>query len=306
MTKHLSSWIALVLGLSSLVSTAAKEEPAPDAAEIEKIHQWVDGLKFQTGDVILKGGVAKAVVPPSFKYLNPKDSAKYLKLLGNPPAETLGILFPQSTRLLEDDSYFVVLQYEKDGHVKDDDAAKIDYSELLKNMKEQSAATNEERVRNGFPAVEIAGWATPPHYDAGTHKLYWAKDLIFKGEESHTLNYNIRMLGREGVLVANAVGGMHDLPTIEKATPEILAMVDFIPGNRYEDFNESSDKVAEYGVAGLIAGGVGLKLAAKAGIFALILKKAAVFWKLILIGFVACIGFFKKLFGRKSEASTEG
>lgn len=295
----------MVLGLSALVSTAAVDEE-PSAEKITEARKWAEGVKFQTGEVLLKGAVAKAVVPPTFKYLNPKDSAEYLRLLGNPPAETLGILFPQSTRLLEDDSYFIVLQYEKDGHVKDDDAAKINYNDLLKDMKEQSVEVNKEREKEGFPSVEIAGWATSPRYDSSTHKLYWAKDLIFKGEESHTLNYNIRMLGREGVLIANAVGGMHDLPTIEKATPEILAMVDFTAGNRYEDFNESTDRVAEYGVAGLIAGAAGLKVAAKLGIFALILKKAAVFWKLILIGFAAFVGFFKKIFGRKDTSLSEG
>jgi uncharacterized membrane-anchored protein len=96
---------------------------------------------------------------------------------------------------------------------------------------------------------------------------------------------------------------MEDLPAIEKATPEILAMLDFTQGNRYQDYNASTDHTAEYGIAGLIAGAAGLKIAAKAGIFALILKKVAVLWKVIALGVVVVVSAVKKLFRRKAESA---
>jgi len=303
MKKHFI-WSLMALAFAFMaaepVLAAPAEKETDDQADQEtmaKVRQWVDGLKFQTGEVPV-GAVAKAKVPEGYKYLNPKDSSKYLQLLGNPPADVLGILFPKDVDLMGDSRWFVVLEYEKEGHVKDDDAAKIDYSDLLADMKKSSEEINKERVKQGYDAVEIVGWAASPRYDASTHKLYWAKDLKFSdaGGE-HTLNYNIRMLGREGVLVANAVGGMKDLKNIEKATPDILAMVDFTPGNRYEDYNEKTDHTAEYGIAGLIAGAAGLKVAAKLGIFALIAKKAAVLWKPIAIAFAAIASRFKKLVG---------
>ena len=40
-------------------------------------------------------------------------------------------------------------------------------------------------------------------------------------------------------------------------------MVDFQEGHRYADFTESTDKVATYGIAALVAGGI----AAKVGLF---------------------------------------
>lgn len=265
----------------------------------EEVRQWIQGLKFQTGEIPIGNGIAKLNVPASFKYLNPEDSAKYLQLLGNPPSEVLGMLFPAEGDLVSSNNWFTVLDYAPEGHVKDDDAAKIDYDKLLADMKESSKEDNEQRAKEGYPKVEIVGWAAAPRYDASTHKLYWAKNLRFEGGSGDTLNYNIRMLGREGVLVANVVGGMEDLSAIEQATPEILTMVDFTPGNRYQDYNAKTDHTAEYGIAGLIAGAAGLKIAAKAGIFAIFLKKAAVLWKVILIGFVAVLGGFKKFFGRK-------
>lgn len=287
--------MALVFGAAIAIAGAQET-----GGKGEAVRKWIEGLKFQTGEIPVGNGIAKLNVPASFKYLNPKDSSKYLQLLGNPPSEVLGVLFPAEADLVSPNNWFTVLEYAPEGHVKDDDAAKIDYDELLSNMKESSKEENEQRAKEGYPKVEIVGWAASPRYDASTHKLYWAKDLRFEGESSDTLNYNIRMLGREGVLVANVVGGMEDLSSIEQATPEILAMVDFTAGNRYEDYNAKTDHTAEYGIAGLIAGAAGLKIAAKAGIFALILKKAAVLWKVILVGFAAIVGGIKKFFGRKN------
>ena len=47
---------------------------------------------------------------------------------------------------------------------------------------------------------------------------------------------------------------MSQLTEIEQATPKILAAVDFNPGYRYADFDPKSDKMAEYGLAALVAG----------------------------------------------------
>ncbi|HEY8961514.1 MAG TPA: DUF2167 domain-containing protein [Luteolibacter sp.] len=294
MIKRLIQWMALMCAV--IVTVNAQETDGKG----EAVRKWIEGLQFQTGEIPVGNGIAKLNVPATFKYLNSKDSAKYLQLLGNPPSEVLGILFPAESDLISSSTWFTVLEYAREGHVKDDDAAKIDYDKLLADMKEASKEENEQRAKKGYPKAELVGWAASPRYDASTHKLYWAKDLRFEGESSDTLNYNIRMLGREGVLVANVVGGMEDLSAIEQATPEILTMVDFSPGNRYQDYNAKTDHTAEYGIAGLIAGAAGLKIAAKAGILALFLKKAAVLWKAILVGFAAVVGGIKKFFGRKN------
>jgi uncharacterized membrane-anchored protein len=71
-------------------------------------------------------------------------------------------------------------------------------------------------------------------------------------------------------------------------------MVDFNQGNRYVDFNPSTDKVAEYGLAALIAGGV----AAKVGFFKGIWIAALAAKKFIIIGLVALGAFLKKIWGR--------
>ena len=101
------------------------------------------------------------------------------------------------------------------------------------------------------------------------------------------------MLGRRGVLVLNAVAGMAQLEQIEKATPAILGMVEFQEGHRYADFNASTDKVATYGLAALVTGGV----LAKTGLLKGLLAAALAGKKFVIIGLIALGALLKKMLG---------
>lgn len=292
---------SLVLLLGSGAAAAENSAAATDsAARLAELRRTAGQIKYVQGEVQLGGGTAQVSVPANFRYINPKDAEILLaKVWGNPRGDgTLGILVPAGFDPLADDQWAAVITYQQDGYVKDDDAAQIDYNQLLADMKEGTAAANERRVKEGFGKVTLAGWATPPHYDGRTHKLYWAKDLQFESEPEHTLNYDIRMLGRRGVLVINVVAPLSHLKNVEAAAPSIISMVNFRDGNRYADYTPATDKVAAYGVAALIAGGI----AAKAGLFKGLLVAVLALKKFIIIGVLSVVAFVKKLLGRKSEA----
>jgi uncharacterized membrane-anchored protein len=223
-----------------------------------KLLALLKSLKYRQGQIDLRGGLAKWTVPTNFNYLGPDDTEKVLvQLWGNPPDEQkpLGLLIPAGMTPITSNVWVVTIVYSEQGFIKDDNANKINYDDLLPTMQKGVAADNQERKKEGYPTVELPGWAAPPHYDSGTHKLYWAKKLIFEGEDSDTLNYSIRILGRRGVLELNAVAAPDHFGAIDKQTPEILSMVDFQEGSRYADFDPKVDKVAKYGIATLVAGG---------------------------------------------------
>jgi uncharacterized membrane-anchored protein len=75
---------------------------------------------------------------------------------------------------------------------------------------------------------------------------------------------------------------------------DVLTNFEFKPGSKYSDFVRG-DKVAEYGLAGLVVGGAGVALV-KSGL----LQK---FGKLIVVGFVALAGLVKKMFASLSGRS---
>ena len=257
-------------------------------------------LNYDTvGSVDLGKGIGKLEIPAGFKYLNPTQSNYVLAdLWGNPPSETEGMIFPAEAGPFYPATWAIEITYEEEGHVKDDDAKDIDYDDLLEDMQKQVSEGNTYRKEAGYPAIELLGWASPPYYDETAKKLHWAKRLQFEHDSTETLNYNIRILGREGVLVLNAIGGMDQLDEIKVNVDAILASVNFSEGNRYEDFDESTDKLAAYGVGGLIAGGI----LAKTGLLAKIGLIFAKFAKVIIIGGIAAGGALIRFFtGKKKD-----
>jgi hypothetical protein len=184
----------------------------------KELQQFLDSLHYRTGTVEVKGGHATLKLTNDFRYLDAGDAQRVLELWGNPPDKSvLGLIEPANVSPVERNGWAVVITYSDDGHVADTDAAKIDYSKMLKDMQDQTRDSNEERKKSGYESVDLVGWATPPHYDAASNKLYWAKDLAFAGQSEHTLNYDIRVLGRGGYLSLNAVANMSQLPLIEDA-----------------------------------------------------------------------------------------
>jgi uncharacterized membrane-anchored protein len=110
----------------------------------------------------------------------------------------------------------------------------------------------------------------------------------------NTLNYNVRILGRKGVLVVNAIASTPQLELIKGTIPAIMNHVKFDNGFQYADFDSNVDEVAAYTIGGLVAG----KVLAKAGLFAVLAK----FGKLIFIGIAAAgAGIWRWFRGRKKE-----
>jgi len=186
--------------------------------------------------------------------------------------------------------------FSEDGYVKDDDAAKIDYGELLASIQKATREANPERAKAGYAQVELVGWAELRPNDSVAHKLYWAKDLKFTDDSAHTLNYNIRVWAGAVSSCSTPwhrwIGSSPSGGTWRK----VIGFVEFSGGHRYADFIPGSDKVAEYGIAALIAGG----LAAKAGLFKVLLGALIALKKFIVLGLVAAAAFLRRLFGRKS------
>lgn len=251
------------------------------------------GSQLRADPIVLGKDLIQLDLGENFHFLDPKASEELLTSWGNPPGFSgLGMILPK-----ENPEWSVVLTYEEDGYVSDEDADKIDYAGMLKEMQTSVEESKSERARQGYPTFDLVGWAEAPQYDAATHILYWAKHLRFQGENGDTLNYNIRVLGRKGVLNMNVVSQMQALPEINKHRDEILQLAHFKEGNRYADYNAGTDKLATYGLAALVAGGA---LAKKAGFFKLLLMGIMASKKFVAVGAVAVIAFVKKFFKGKS------
>lgn len=303
--------ILMLAALASLLAAplaarnAAAPEQPPTKAEVDaRVRQIADRLHPVTGDVRIPGANAVLHLGQDYYFL-PANEARIVltEAWGNPPETSqnvLGMVFPAG-RTFADDTWGAVVTYEATGYVSDSDAASADYNELMTQMQAGEGELNAELTRQGFPTQHLVGWAQSPAYDARTHSVVWARNIQFGGQSENTLNYDIRLLGRRGVLSLNLVTVMSKLAETREAARRFTSAAEFVPGERYADFQPGTDRVAEYGVAGLIAAGVGATIAKKAGLLALILafgKKAIIF---ILLGFALAWKWIRRLFGHRDE-----
>jgi uncharacterized membrane-anchored protein len=274
----------LLLGLASGPAAAQEADLGADdaAARAQAAAEFEASLDFKRGTLLLPNGIATLEVPEGFRYVGPDDARRVLEEgWGNPDGHgTLGMLFPVDVGVVSAGGWGVVITYEEDGHVSDEDADRIDYDAMLASMRSAIAQENEARERAGYAPLELIGWAARPRYDKAAKKLYWAKALKFGDAATHTLNYNIRILGRKGVLVMNAVAGIEQMARVEQDMQQVLAFTNFVPGQRYADYDAATDKLAAYGLGALVAGGV----AAKTGLLAKLVALAVAFKKLLIVG----------------------
>jgi uncharacterized membrane-anchored protein len=289
---------ALLLALAAPAGAETFREAFPRLTDqiADPYRERVAAIELRHGTLALPGGQVELRLPDGLYALDAAD-ARYVaeSAWGNPADETiLAMVLATGTTPLDENAWALVLQYDPMGHVSDSDAADIDYDALLAEMKAGTDAENVQRREQGFPEVQVLGWAAPPHYDAVEKKLHWAKRLKFADAPGETLNYNVRVLGREGVLVANFVAGMDQLPAVQLALPAVLSMVHFTAGNRYADFTPGVDQVAAGGIAALIAG----KMASKAGLLALLLPFLKKFGVLLALPLI----WLGRLFRRKPGA----
>src|SRR5215469_2211816 len=125
----------IAIGLACfLLSFPALAQTPSDAAtkqlpSRERLIQLQSSLKWQQGNIILGNNLATLKVSRHFRYLSPDDAKTVLVDLWNNPAEigsrTLGMNFPADVNPLSRGSWGVVITYQADGYVRDDDAEKI-------------------------------------------------------------------------------------------------------------------------------------------------------------------------------------
>ncbi len=249
----------------------------PRRAEID----WQQG----PGKADLKG-TAEIALPAGYRFANAADTQKLLKSLGEPVSgRELGLLVPDQGQ------WSVFFIFTADGYVKDDDKDKLDADKLLKAIIKGNDYGNEQRRKSGVSPLNILGWEKPPSYDPASHNLEWA--IRAESEGRPILNYNTRLLGRRGVMEVVLVCNPDSLAATLPPFKQLLAGYSYKTGESYAEFR-SGDKVAKYGLAALVTGGA-VAVAAKTGLLTalvLFLKKG---WKLLVIGVVAVIGFFRRL-----------
>ena len=295
--------IGCLLATTLLLSLFSQGSQAQQNSQEQELKEAIEAMQkaVQSGPQnIPLGNQGQLKLPEGYDFI-PKDAAsRFMRAVGNHvDNDFYGLVFNDNIK------GFVAIKFTPAGYIKDDDAKDWDADELLKNLKKGTEQGNKERAERGIPAIEIIGWVEKPAYEDNTHRLVWSASTRAKGSvapsEGQGVNYNTYVLGREGYLSLNLVTGLGSVEDEKPLAKQLLASVSFNDGKRYEDFNASTDRVAEYGLAALV-GGIAAK---KLGLLATIGIFFAKFWKIAAIVVLGLGAAARKFLGKKSASKSD-
>jgi uncharacterized membrane-anchored protein len=310
----------MALTFSLVPAVARAEDPPPPAAapggaaagdaapgdpalrEPTEEEQWAmfkAAYQFQDGPMTGDLGNADVKVPAGYAFTGKAGAQQFqLDNSGRANERTVGMLTAAKAK------WILMFEYDDTGHIKDDDKDDIDADALLDSYKEGAIEGNKARQAAGIPDIFVDGWEQAPAYNDQAKVLEWA----IKGhsvEDPRIVNFNTRLLGRTGVMSAVLLfGGDVQFKDIEPEFRTVLGGFAYKAGSTYGEY-KSGDKLAEYGLAALVAGG-GVAVAAKTGLLSKLGILLAKMGKLIIVGIIA-VGaaiskLFSAIFGRKKDA----
>ena len=274
------------------VALAQEEQPEAESAASKAVWQAASEAMVHGPATVQLKNQAQLALPEGYGFVPAKQGAALMDALGNSTDDRfIGLVFPTGT----DARWIVTMDYEPSGYIKDDDAKEWDADDLLQNLKDGTEASNDHRRDIGVPELEVTRWVEKPAYDAQAHRLVWSAEAREKGvaEQDPTVNYNTYVLGRQGYVSLNLLTSSSSVEADKPAAHQLLEAVNFNDGKRYGDFNESTDKVAAYGLAALVGGLAAKKLGLLAGLGVFIAKFAKVIIAVVVGAGAAISKWFK-------------
>ena len=188
---------------------------------------------------------------------------------------------------------FIDIEYHEIGYLEDGDWTDVAPDSLLQEIIDGTRESNPIRAQNGYPTLEVLGWAEEPFYNQRNNTVYWATRLR-DSEGMESINAIALKLGRHGYAKLTWTGGPEQFRNAKVALGPALASYDYKEGARYADFR-AGDAVAAVGLGALaVSMMTGNRKAWGTGLLAgamILLKK---FWYLLLLPFLALGRLFRR------------
>lgn len=263
--------IVAIVAVAALPSFAQEPSPPPAdekvaAADVPMTEAEMQAAfkamySFQDGPVVGDLGEATIKVPAGSMFTGKAGTNKWnLQSAGREDDASRGLITSADGR------WMLLFTYDDTGHIPDDEKDDLDADDMIESYQEGQKSANEARQAQGIEPIFIDGWEQAPAYNDKEKVLEWALKA-HSPSSARIVNFNTRLLGRTGVMSAILMYGddvqLKDIITDYRT---LLAGFAFKNGQNYSEFRKG-DKLAEYGLAALVAGG-GVAVAAKTGLLA--------------------------------------
>ncbi|MDJ0943023.1 MAG: DUF2167 domain-containing protein [Kiloniellales bacterium] len=274
---------ALILFLAAAAASPATAQSDP----VEDLHWQSQRLVYE-----IPGSKSSYDLGPNERIVVGAQARRFLEL-------TQGIDgWPDVVALIESTGgpaagSFIDIEYHEIGFLEDEDWKDVAPDSLLQEIIDGTRDSNPIRAENGYPTLEVLGWAEEPHYNARNNTVYWATRLR-DSEGIEAINAIALKLGRHGYSRLTWTGDPEQFQNAKMALGPALTSYDYQEGARYADFR-AGDAVAAVGLGALAVGMMtGNKKAWGAGILAGALVLLKKFWYLLLLPFLALGRLFKR------------
>jgi uncharacterized membrane-anchored protein len=235
--------LALIMFAASTAqgNAAVQSSVSPDA--VETTPRVAEPPMVRHGVIALTSVSAVLRLDDRYQFLDGPSKRQVDQGAGGPNAQpfaTLGVIVPAVPEgEPANNRWAATVTYRDTGKVPES-LSEIDDAGLLEQVK--SASDRAPEV--GAPTVRYLGWAQQPVYDKQAHTLISAFDILRGQQGAPLLLYDIRKLGRRGVLRVTILAPASALAEVSTAARDLSARVGFVPGSRYEDF-QPGDRLAD-------------------------------------------------------------
>lgn len=193
-----------------------------------------------------------------------------------------------------------VYQFIPAGYVSASDWGDLDPDRMMEEIKQNDVEGNRQRVLKGIPPIHTLGWVQKPTLNAETHTVSWVIEAVVD-DGSRVVNAVALKLARSGFERITYIDDAFNSSTAVKNLVAAANAQTFDPGSRYTDYVLGTDRVAEFGIAGLVAGALGVKLL-KASVLVGLLAFAK---KGTLLIVLPCVWLWRALVGRRKLTADE-
>lgn len=242
--------ISLVVGLAflALASVAVAKIPQDDGERFDSTNR-LKGRDGETLTLPVSGGTLSA--PKMIMRFVDVDAQRVWTMFNgaSAPLGTEAVLYDPRT------GEIVFFQKLSLGYVRLDDWDTLEVDAALKSVTENAEADNTMRRLSGLPGIHVVGWLEPPNLDRSTNTVRWAIEAA--GEHGQPVVTSVALVfGRDGFekLTWGGKKTILDRELLKVAQSSF----GFAVGGRYVDY-QPGDRIAEYGVADIVATVLGAK-----------------------------------------------
>ncbi len=258
----LALWIGLLAwGLSYQPPDYGQDYLAQDGSLVEddpvaeklRLSVAVANLPWRAGEVEIPEAKAVIDVPQHFRFVSAEALSGIGATLGaGPQMQPVGWLVHESVNLVDDNAWFVEIEWFGAGFVGADSLSAYGNEALLATMRTNTERLSEIDEQDDYSLVRLA---EPPVFDAGDSRLTWVEEIHYPIEDTNLLDCYAIKLGRGGALMYSIVEVATSRQELCLRSVRLAAgRSRFNEDQAYADYSRLFDKKSDFDLVDLVNG----------------------------------------------------